>query len=625
MSLEQGGTAQPSAFGKAEGILGAAGSTHPATPCRNATEEALRSRCQRQVVAEGARLLTDPLPSLPPAPCCGQIFFKPPILPLFHHAQAGRQRAPKLEDPSWVLGACQHRGGRRRRGRAPARARTRPRRSTRSCQQHVGVHDTFGHARERTDSLTTGQKKSPPPSRPDLLLLLPALPSPCPPSRPGRRTPTVIEEEQHGKSQRGGGQEDEADVAGDHEVAHHQGDLVLVQPVPLQGPRCHGVLASRHAGPSRRGPKLNPPATHPRQSSHQAHADALRARFFASCKPQASPEVPILQEQEGEEARRRLQQQAAGPTLAIPAPSALPREPCAPLLSNPPPSSRGGVDPRVPTGSSRLSSAELKCQELNLRCRDGDGVARGSWGGTPRHPRAPLPVSGAGKGAVGGGPARDPPLRLRVLPTGGSASGLALGTPPPLLRARSGRLLQPQLLGVGAPAIPDPAGRVLGGPQQAAAPLTATANPSPLGSAFSRSSRRSALPRRLASSPAPSQPSGEQEGATASLVPLRGLSPRWQGARCLLSPPRWPGRASSPAHAAVTCQSVAERPPSLTEPGIKRAPSAAGGSSGRLCPVCAVTARGPDPRSQTMKEPGELKKKKTPKKSQVCVPACPTP
>lgn len=518
---------------------------------------------------------------------------------------------------------------------APGRSKA-PRASTRPCQdeataQHQELPATRGCARHvwprqgANRQPNHGAKKSPPCLAPTSCLLLPALPSPCPPSRPGRRTPTVIEEEQHGKSQRGGGQEDEADVAGDHEVAHHQGDLVLVQPVPLQGPRCHGVLASRHAGPSRRGPKLNPPATHPRQSNHQAHADALRPRFFASCKPQASPEVPILQEQEGEEARRRLQQQAAGPTLAIPAPSALPREPCAPLLSNPPPSSRGGVDPRVPTGSSRLSSAELKCQELNLRCRDGDGVARGSWGGTPRHPHAPLPVSGAGKGAVGGGPARDPPLRLRVLPTGGSASGLALGMPPPLLRARSGRLLQPQLLGVGAPAIPDPLGRVLGGPQQAAAPLTATANPSPLGSAFSRSSRRSALPRRLASSPAPSQPSGEQEGATASLVPLRGLSPRWQGARCLLSPPRWPGRASSPAHAAVTCQSVAERSPSLTEPGIKRAPSAAGGSSGRLCPVCAVTARGPDPRSQTMKEPGELKKKKTPKKSQVCVPACPTP
>lgn len=108
-------------------------------------------------------------------PAAGRSFSKPPILQLFHHAQAGRQRAPKLEDPSWVLGACQHRGGRRRRGRAPARARTRPRRSTRSCQQHVGVHDTFGHARERTDSLTTGQKKAPPVSpRP------PAAPS-CPP------------------------------------------------------------------------------------------------------------------------------------------------------------------------------------------------------------------------------------------------------------------------------------------------------------------------------------------------------------------------------------------------------------------------------------------------------------
>lgn len=109
-------------------------------------------------------------------PAAGRSFSKPPILPLFHHAQAGRQRAPKLEDPSWVLGACQHRGGRRRRGRAPARARTRPRRSTRSCQQHVGVHDTFGHARERTDSLTTGQKKAPPVSpRPPACSFLPSL------------------------------------------------------------------------------------------------------------------------------------------------------------------------------------------------------------------------------------------------------------------------------------------------------------------------------------------------------------------------------------------------------------------------------------------------------------------
>lgn len=216
-----------------------------------------------------------PVSLLPPAPRSGQVFLNPSVLPLFHHTHAGKRRAPKLEDPSWVLGAFQHWGGRRRRGRAPTCARTRPQRGTRSCQQHVGVHDALGHAREQTKSLTTGKKKPPPP-RPQPPADPSCPPSPCPPSRPGGEAPTVIEEEQHGKSQRGGGQEDEADVAGDHEVPHHQGDLVLVQPVPLQGPRCHGVLASRHAGPSRRRPKLDPPATHPRQSSHEAHADALR-------------------------------------------------------------------------------------------------------------------------------------------------------------------------------------------------------------------------------------------------------------------------------------------------------------------------------------------------------------
>lgn len=374
--------AQPSPLllGKQRGFWGAAGPTHPASPCRNAAEEAPRSRCQRQVVAEAARLLTDPLPSLSPAPCSGQVFFFS-TRPFCHFSITHRRgvffpQSWKIPAGCWGLASTgEVEGAEGEHPPVPGRG-------------HSAAPGAASNTWVCTTRLATpGSKKKAPPSRPNLLLLLPALPSPCPPSRPGCRTPTVIEEEQHGKSQRGGGQEDEADVAGDHEVPHHQGDLVLVQPVPLQGPRCHGVLASRHAGPSRRGPKLNPPATHPRQSSHQAHADALRPRFFASFKPRASPGVPILQEQEGEEARRRLQQQACGPTLAIPAPSALPREPCAPLLSNPPPSSRGGVDPRVPRGSSRLSSAELKCQELNLRCRDGDGVAPGSWGGTPRHPR----------------------------------------------------------------------------------------------------------------------------------------------------------------------------------------------------------------------------------------------
>ncbi|KAL8198388.1 UNVERIFIED_CONTAM: hypothetical protein K2H54_008478, partial [Gekko kuhli] len=42
-----------------------------------------------------------------------------------------------------------------------------------------------------------------------------------------RETPTVVEKKQDGKAKRGGGQEDKTDVAGDHEVADHQGDFVL--------------------------------------------------------------------------------------------------------------------------------------------------------------------------------------------------------------------------------------------------------------------------------------------------------------------------------------------------------------------------------------------------------------
>lgn len=77
------------------------------------------------------------------------------------------------------------------------------------------------------------------------------LPTPSPPLPRRQETPTVIEEEQHGKSQGGGGQKDEANVARDHEVAHHQGDFVLVHAVPLQGPGRYGVLAGRHAAAGR--------------------------------------------------------------------------------------------------------------------------------------------------------------------------------------------------------------------------------------------------------------------------------------------------------------------------------------------------------------------------------------
>lgn len=55
---------------------------------------------------------------------------------------------------------------------------------------------------------------------------------------------TVVEEEQHGEAQRGGGQQDETYVTGDHKVSHHQGHLVLVHPVPLRVRR--GVMAAGH-------------------------------------------------------------------------------------------------------------------------------------------------------------------------------------------------------------------------------------------------------------------------------------------------------------------------------------------------------------------------------------------
>lgn len=57
---------------------------------------------------------------------------------------------------------------------------------------------------------------------------------------------TIIEEEEHGKAQRRRGQQDQTDVAGDHEVAHHQRHFVLVPAVPLLRRRW-GIVAPAHA------------------------------------------------------------------------------------------------------------------------------------------------------------------------------------------------------------------------------------------------------------------------------------------------------------------------------------------------------------------------------------------
>lgn len=57
---------------------------------------------------------------------------------------------------------------------------------------------------------------------------------------------TIVEEQQHSKAQRGGGQQNQTDVAGDHEVAHHQGHLVLVPAVLIQR-RWRGIMAPAHA------------------------------------------------------------------------------------------------------------------------------------------------------------------------------------------------------------------------------------------------------------------------------------------------------------------------------------------------------------------------------------------
>lgn len=57
---------------------------------------------------------------------------------------------------------------------------------------------------------------------------------------------TIVEEQQHSKAQRGGGQQNQTDVAGDHEVAHHQGHLVLVPAVLIQR-WWRGIMAPAHA------------------------------------------------------------------------------------------------------------------------------------------------------------------------------------------------------------------------------------------------------------------------------------------------------------------------------------------------------------------------------------------
>lgn len=66
---------------------------------------------------------------------------------------------------------------------------------------------------------------------------------------------TVVEEQQHREAQGGRGQQNQADVAGDHEVAHHQGHLVLVPTVLVQRRRRRGIVAPAHA-PLQRPPPL---------------------------------------------------------------------------------------------------------------------------------------------------------------------------------------------------------------------------------------------------------------------------------------------------------------------------------------------------------------------------------
>lgn len=65
---------------------------------------------------------------------------------------------------------------------------------------------------------------------------------------------TVVEEQQHREAQSGCGQQNQTDVAGDHEVAHHQGHLVLVPALLIQR-RWRGIMAPAHA-PLQRPPPL---------------------------------------------------------------------------------------------------------------------------------------------------------------------------------------------------------------------------------------------------------------------------------------------------------------------------------------------------------------------------------
>lgn len=65
---------------------------------------------------------------------------------------------------------------------------------------------------------------------------------------------TVVEEQQDSEAQRRCGQQNQTDVAGDHEVAHHQRHLVLVPALLIQR-RWRGIMAPAHA-PLQRAPPL---------------------------------------------------------------------------------------------------------------------------------------------------------------------------------------------------------------------------------------------------------------------------------------------------------------------------------------------------------------------------------
>lgn len=65
---------------------------------------------------------------------------------------------------------------------------------------------------------------------------------------------TVIEEQQHSEAKSRRGQQDQADVAGDHKVTDHQRYFVLVPALPLRRWR-RGIVAPAHA-PLQRPPPL---------------------------------------------------------------------------------------------------------------------------------------------------------------------------------------------------------------------------------------------------------------------------------------------------------------------------------------------------------------------------------